>query len=96
MVTPCTRSANTRVTDLVVFGADGQVGRALCEAADANVAGYDRKATADITNAESVTRTVAGTGTVVNAAAFTNVDGAENIARACAKTDKPLIHISIN
>lgn len=83
------------MTDLVVFGADGQVGRALCEAAGANVVGYDRKA-ADITNAESVTRTVAGTGTVVNAAAFTNVDGAENIARACAKTDKPLIHISIN
>jgi dTDP-4-dehydrorhamnose reductase len=98
------------VTDLVVFGADGQVGRALCEAADANVAGYNREA-ADITDAESVARAVAGTSTVVNAAAFTSVDGAEsaredafavntdgaaNIARACAEADKPLIHISTN
>jgi dTDP-4-dehydrorhamnose reductase len=94
------------VTDLIVFGAGGQVGRALCEAGA--VTGYDRAAV-DITDAESVARAVAGAATVVNAAAYTNVDGAEsdsaaayavnrdgaaNVARACAQAGARLIHIS--
>ncbi len=95
------------MTELVVFGAGGQVGRALCEAGAGAVTGYDREAV-DITDADSVRRAIAG-ATVVNAAAYTDVDGAEsdsdaafainrdgaaNVARACAEASARLIHIS--
>ncbi len=94
------------MTEFVVFGAGGQVGRALCEARA--VTGHDRAAV-DITDAESVRRAVSGAATVVNAAAYTQVDdaesdpaaafavnrdGAANIARACAEAGAKLIHIS--
>lgn len=96
------------MTDLIVFGAGGQVGRALCEAGGAGVTGYDRQAV-DISDAESVARAVTDATTVVNAAAYTQVDdaesepdaayavnrdGAANVARACAEAGAKLIHIS--
>ena len=87
------------MTDLIVFGAGGQVGRALCEAGGAGVTGYDRQAV-DISDAESVARAVTDATTVVNAAAYTQVDDAESEPDAayavittekCALTGQSLI-----
>ncbi len=66
---------------LAVFGAAGQLGRALVEAGPPpgwRLAGFDRAA-ADITDRAAVKRALAGigAGAVINAAAFTAVDRAE-------------------
>lgn len=98
---------------ILVFGADGQVGRALGEsppAANRTVVGYAR-AQADITVTAAVSAAIAEQkpAVVVNAAAYTDVDraeqepnrafavnetGASNIAEACAHAAVPLIHLS--
>jgi dTDP-4-dehydrorhamnose reductase len=67
---------------LAVFGAAGQLGRALARVAaaqEAVVAGFDR-ATADITSADDVRAALkaAGADAVINAAAYTAVDKAES------------------
>ena len=99
---------------VVVFGAGGQVGRALSEAKPPpglRITGYARRQ-ADITEPESVARALAAAApvaAVVNAAAYTDVDGAEShrdeafavnadgagsVARACAAAAVPLVHLS--
>lgn len=67
---------------LVVFGADGQVGRSLCSMAPPagwRLAPYDR-AGVDITDAAQVEAVLAGVGrgVVLNLAAYTQVDRAES------------------
>ncbi|MBL9098194.1 MAG: sugar nucleotide-binding protein, partial [Alphaproteobacteria bacterium] len=67
---------------LAVFGAAGQLGRALVRVAAAEgvtVAAFDR-ATADITNAPAVRAALASAAAdaVINAAAYTAVDKAES------------------
>ena len=98
---------------LVVMGAGGQLGRAVLEAAgDAGqpAAGFDRQRL-DVTDHAAVSACLAAHAgdVVINAAAFTDVDGAEEaveaaqavnihgadaIARACATHGSRLIHIS--
>lgn len=100
-------------SDLVVLGAGGQLGRALMEAAVAagrNVFGYDR-ARLDIRDRKSVAALLADRrrAVVINAAAYTDVDGAEEaesearavnvdgaaaVAGACAAAGAALIHLS--
>jgi dTDP-4-dehydrorhamnose reductase len=92
---------------LLVTGAGGMLGRELV-VLGAAVTAADRH-TLDITDAGAVTEAVAGQDVVVNAAAWTDVDGAEsheaeataingdgaaNLAAACAKHGATLIHVS--
>ena len=98
---------------LLIFGADGQLGRALAN--ESQRRGLFSTAVdlpgADITDAAETARLVSQTGPdlVVNAAAYTAVDRAENnaaealavnrdgpgnLARTCASTGIPLVHIS--
>lgn len=71
---------------LLVFGGDGQLGRALAETSPP--AGWTivtlGRADADITHADSIARAIAaqGASAVVNAAAYTAVDKAESEAEA--------------
>lgn len=101
------------VGGIVVLGAGGQLGRALIEAAgDAGqpVTGYDRNQL-DVTDSATVSACLArhGDDVVINAAAFTDVDGAEDapeaayavnvrgaeaVAEACALHGVRLIHLS--
>jgi len=98
---------------IIIFGGNGQLGRALERTAERlgiSCVSYDRQSV-DITNggmiADALSR--AGSGLVVNAAAYTAVDraeseeqkafavnceGARNIAEACDKLGLPLVHIS--
>lgn len=98
---------------VLVFGADGQVGRALRDSpptANQTVIGCARSQ-ADITDSAAVGAVVAehDPAVVVNAAAYTEVDraeqesdrafavnqtGASNVAEACARAAVPLIHLS--
>jgi dTDP-4-dehydrorhamnose reductase len=95
---------------LLVFGAGGQLGRALIERAGDAAIGVDRMA-CDICDAEAVDRALAtdGLSAVVNCAAYTAVDraehekerafavnalGAGNVAYAAAKYALPVIHLS--
>ena len=96
---------------LIVFGAAGQVGRTVTHMAmSRNIAlhAYTRS-DVDICDAAAVTRAIAGAGFVVNCAAYTAVDKAEDepdtalainavapgvMAAACAVGDVPLLHIS--
>lgn len=98
---------------ILVTGAAGQVGRELVELASAQglgVCGYDSK-TLDITDAATVAATISAEqpDCVINAAAYTAVDRAENdaerayqvnrdgvahLASACREADIPLLHIS--
>jgi len=96
----------------LVFGAGGQLGRALLAAADAElrVAGVGR-AEADVADIDAVRAAVAQVqpSVVVNAAAYTDVDRAEDepekarranatgpavLASVCAERGLPLIHVS--
>jgi dTDP-4-dehydrorhamnose reductase len=101
------------MTTILVFGAAGQVGRELVDQAwpgGLSARGLDRAA-ADVTDAGAVARALdaAGPALVVNAAAYTAVDKAEQdaaralavnrdgpaiLAAACAARDLPLIHLS--
>lgn len=98
---------------LLVLGADGQVGSALRWQAlsrGISIVGLNRQGL-DVTSGYSVIETVESIrpDVVINCAAYTDVDGAEedveaahrinadapgHIARACARTGAALIHIS--
>lgn len=98
---------------LLVFGRTGQVAREIAALADGltlNVIAVDRKA-ADLEDPEACAAVIraADVDAVVNAAAYTNVDGAETdearatvingtapaaMARACATRDLPFLHVS--
>jgi dTDP-4-dehydrorhamnose reductase len=95
---------------LLVFGAGGQVGRAVVERAGTAGRGFDRAA-GDICDAASVARalSIPAVTAVVNCAAYTAVDraeseperafavnagGAEIVARAAAARGLPIIHLS--
>ncbi|MEQ8735673.1 MAG: dTDP-4-dehydrorhamnose reductase [Rhodospirillaceae bacterium] len=98
---------------ILITGASGQLGHALTQHTnDPNifVLGYDR-ASLDVTNKEAVNRIVlsAKPDVVINAAAYTAVDKAENdaetafsvnrngplnLASACVQLGVPLIHVS--
>lgn len=93
---------------VVILGAHGMLGHALQRAfPGARCFGHDL----DITDAMQVTRTLTGIGPdlVINAAAYTDVDGCETrvdhamavngdgpgiIARACAQTGATMVHYS--
>lgn len=97
---------------VVIFGNAGQLGRDLTKvfSADAHVTGYDLPGVS-ITNADAVHRciTTDKPDVVVNAAAYTNVEGAEDhasdafaineggarvVAEATRAAGLPLVHIS--
>jgi dTDP-4-dehydrorhamnose reductase len=95
---------------LLVFGAGGQVGRALAERIGSAGRGYDHTA-CDICDPASVARAVSdpALSAVVNCAAYTAVDRAESererafavnaegagiVARAAAQRELPIIHLS--
>lgn len=95
---------------LLVFGAGGQVGRALLDRAGEIATGLDRKA-CDVRDARAVARAIeaCGPSVVVNCAAYTSVDRAEGerdqafavnadgaaiVARAAANHGIPVIHLS--
>jgi dTDP-4-dehydrorhamnose reductase len=99
------------VSGWLVTGAGGMLGRDLL----AVLAGQNRPVTAatraelDLTDAAAVRAAVDGHPVVINAAAWTDVDGAEadeaaatavngdgvaNLARACAETGARLVHVS--
>lgn len=96
----------------LLTGADGMLGRdlvnVLSENRDIKLVASTR-ADLDITDADAVRAAVAGCEMVINAAAWTDVDGAEsheaaaaavnargagNVAAACARAGAMLIHIS--
>ena len=95
---------------LAVFGAGGQVGRALVERAGGAARGFDH-AGSDICDPEAVARALAtpGLSMVINCAAYTAVDraeqeperafavnatGAANVAQLAAAHCLPIIHLS--
>jgi dTDP-4-dehydrorhamnose reductase len=96
---------------LLVTGASGQLGRELCGRAAGqgfSVAAFPR-AELDVGDAAAVGHAVAGADVVVNAAAYTavdraeeerdpafrvNADGPRHLARACAARGVPLVHVS--
>jgi dTDP-4-dehydrorhamnose reductase len=95
---------------LAVFGAGGQVGRALVERAGGAVRGFDRAA-CDICDAAAVAGSLssADLSVVVNCVAYTAVDraereperafavnaeGAATLANAAAERSLPIIHLS--
>jgi dTDP-4-dehydrorhamnose reductase len=92
----------------LVTGAGGMLGHDLLKVLPTGVTALTRR-DLDITDAEAVAAAVAGHDVVVNAAAWTDVDGAEadeaaatlvngtgveTLALACAKTGARLIHVS--
>ncbi len=98
--------------DVLILGAGGQLGRNLIAtySRDGAVTGVDVDVI-DISDPEAVSSAVAAIGPrlVLNAAAYTNVEGAEddregafrvnevgarNVALACAAHDVPLVHFS--
>jgi dTDP-4-dehydrorhamnose reductase len=98
---------------IVVFGGDGQLGRELIRAAAARQVALQAltRAEADIADAAGVAAALTRwqPDLVVNAAAYTNVDGAEThfaearranalgpavIAEACAEAGAAMVHIS--
>jgi dTDP-4-dehydrorhamnose reductase len=98
-------------THILILGAQGQVGRAVAaQASRRRIACCSLgRAVCDITDRPAVARAVAGSGLVVNCAAYTSVDqaeaevktayrinavGAENVATVCAEAGIPLVHLS--
>jgi dTDP-4-dehydrorhamnose reductase len=100
------------VTRWLVTGAGGMLGRDLVEVLsarpDVSLTAVDRAAL-DVTDATAVTDAVPGHDVVVNAAAWTDVDGAEtaeaeatavngdavaHLARACTDAGARLLHVS--
>lgn len=95
---------------LLVLGGQGQLGRALAGLRSDDVEIDARgRAEVDITSFDSVVAAVASADAVINAAAITAVDRAEEdpelafavngrgpgiIARACAEAGIPLVHVS--
>jgi dTDP-4-dehydrorhamnose reductase len=92
----------------LVTGAGGMLGHDLLDVLPSGVTAV-RRSELDITDADAVAAAVAGHDVVVNAAAWTDVDGAEadeaaatrvngtgaeTLALACAKTGARLIHVS--
>jgi dTDP-4-dehydrorhamnose reductase len=99
-------------TSWLVTGAGGMLGRDLVRVLrdypSVTVTALDR-AGLDVTDADAVARAVAGHDVVINAAAWTDVDGAEtaeaaateingravaHLARACAAAQARLLHVS--
>lgn len=97
------------MTRWLITGAGGMLGRDLVPVlAGANVTALDRTGL-DVTDPAAVADAVAGHDVVVNAAAWTDVDGAERdeaaatavngtavagLAEACARTGAVLLHVS--
>lgn len=97
---------------VVVTGADGQLGQALRRVAGScrdHTFSFLGKGELDISDAESVRKNVSGSDIVVNCAAYTNVEAAEdneslacavnttgvaNLAQAVARENALLVHIS--
>ena len=93
----------------VVLGAGGQLGSDLVEILGDRVVGaYDRRAL-DVTDTAATRAAIPAGGVVFNAAAYTNVDGAEtdedaayavnavgpeNLALACREAGATLVHVS--
>jgi dTDP-4-dehydrorhamnose reductase len=107
----CRGSTNERDMKILVAGAGGQLGRAMQTAPGAHDLVALTHAQLDITDFIAVCEALAAhrPDLVVNAAAYTNVDGAEadpigayklnavgprNLAVAAARYDIPLVHIS--
>lgn len=95
------------MSGVLITGAEGQLGRSLRGLCDAFV--FTDVAQMDITDARAVDEAVAQVDFVVNCAAYTavdkaesdeatarriNVDGVRNLAEACARHDRTLIHVS--
>jgi dTDP-4-dehydrorhamnose reductase len=93
----------------LVTGAGGQLGSELVGALDGAAVTAPTHAELDVTNADDVAAAVAGMDVVVNAAAWTDVDGAEaheaaaaavnavapaHLAAACATAGATLVHVS--
>jgi dTDP-4-dehydrorhamnose reductase len=106
MVGAAARAGETRM--ITVIGSSGQLGTALHRILGDSATFVDFP-DVDITNPQSVEDAVEGASTVINAAAYTDVDGAEadearalavngtgpqNLARACARTGATLLHVS--
>lgn len=103
--------SQTRVWCVLVVGAGGMLGGEVVDAlaeADRTVEGHDLP-DVDLTDPASCRRVVAGQDVVVNCAAYTAVDAAEqdegrafavnatgvaNLARACADAGAVLVHVS--
>jgi dTDP-4-dehydrorhamnose reductase len=96
---------------VVILGGDGQLARAIMRVAHDAASEYVAlgRAEVDLCDVESLCRAVAMADIVVNCAAYTNVEAAEDdtegaravnvrgvqlLAVLCAKLDKRLIHIS--
>ena len=73
------------MTELVVLGAGGMLGRALVEHLAHHAPLAATRAGADVTNADALQRFIPDGATVINTSAYTDVDGAEsNEAQALA------------
>ena len=101
---------NTPTT--AVIGASGMLGRELvsaCAARGIDVIGFGGPEALDITESDAVREALRGVKLVLNAAAYTDVDGAEseaakamrvnqlgpmNLARTCRDNDALLVHFS--
>ena len=101
---------NTPTT--AVIGASGMLGRELvsaCAARSIDVVGFGTTEALDITESDAVRDGLRGVKLVLNAAAYTDVDGAEaeaaeamrvnqlgpmNLARTCRDNDALLVHFS--
>ena len=96
---------------VVILGGDGQLARAIMRVSDTAKCSYVAlsRAEADLCNAESLQSAVSMADVVVNCAAYTNVEAAEDdydgayevnargvqtLAKLCSKLQKSLIHIS--
>lgn len=101
--------ARGAVTRYLVTGAGGMLGQDLLAALDGRRVTALKRSDLDITDAAAVAASVAGHDVVLNAAAWTDVDGAESdyasalavngtgvavLASACAAAGARLVHVS--